>query len=148
MWWSPTGANKLLCRPDKVDSLNHLQYLIINPRISEHNLYYKIRLKGYKSKPINNRKYIVIESLWNRIYESSEWIWETYWDKRMVINFSKCSRTLKIHALRKKIWLNQRKWFFLNDFLWFREMICLNEIKFVRFKRNNFEQNKYLFESN
>ena len=31
----------------------------------------------------------------------------------------------------------------LNDFLWFKEMICLNETKFVWFGPN-----KYLFESN
>ena len=31
----------------------------------------------------------------------------------------------------------------LNDFLWFKEMICLNEKKFVWFKQNIFEPNKY-----
>ena len=51
-------------------------------------------------------------------------------------------------ALKKKIWLNKKKIICLNDFLWFKEMICLNETKFVWFKQNILGPNKYLFESN
>ena len=48
----------------------------------------------------------------------------------------------------KKDLIESKKLICLNDFLWFKEMICLNEIKFVWFKQNIFEPNKYLFESN
>ena len=48
----------------------------------------------------------------------------------------------------KKDLIESKKIICLNDFLWFKEMICLNEIKFVWFKQNIFEPNKYLFESN
>ena len=44
--------------------------------------------------------------------------------------------------------IESKKMICLNDFLWFKEMICSNETKFVWFKQNIFEPNKYLFESN
>ena len=47
---------------------------------------------------------------------------------------------------QKKDLIESKKMFCLNDFFCFKEMICLNEIKFVSFKQNIFEQNKYLFE--
>ena len=49
---------------------------------------------------------------------------------------------------QKKDLIESKKIICLNDFLWFEEMICLNEIIFVWFKQNIFEPNKYLFESN
>ena len=49
---------------------------------------------------------------------------------------------------QKKDFIELKKMICLNDFLWFKEMICLDEIKFVWFKQNVFEPNKYLFESN
>ena len=48
----------------------------------------------------------------------------------------------------KKDLIESKKIICLNDFLWFKEIICLNKIKFVWFKQNIFEPNKYLFESN
>ena len=48
----------------------------------------------------------------------------------------------------KKYLIESKKIICLNDFLWFKEIICLNQIKFVWFKQNIFEPNKYLFESN
>ena len=48
----------------------------------------------------------------------------------------------------KKYLFESKKIICLNNCLWFKEMICLNEIKFVWFKQNIFEPNKYLFESN
>ena len=48
----------------------------------------------------------------------------------------------------KKDLIESKKIICLNDFLWFKEMICLNAMKFVWFKQNIFEPNKYLFESN
>ena len=56
------------------------------------------------------------------------------------LNFKDCTE--------KKDLIESKKIICLNDFLWFKEMICLNEIKFVWFKQNSFEPNKYLFESN
>ena len=52
------------------------------------------------------------------------------------------------HCSEKKDLIESKKIICLNDFLWFKEMICLNEIKFVWLKQNIFEPNKYLFESN
>ena len=49
---------------------------------------------------------------------------------------------------QKKDLIESKEMICLNDFLWFNEMICLNETKFVWFKQNIFEPNKYLFESN
>ena len=48
----------------------------------------------------------------------------------------------------KKDLIESKKIICLNDFLWFKEMICLNETKFVLFRQNIFGPNKYLFESN
>ena len=53
-----------------------------------------------------------------------------------------------VYHTEKKDLIESKKMICLNDFLWFKEMICLNEIKFVWFKQNIFEPNKYLFESN
>ena len=44
--------------------------------------------------------------------------------------------------------IESKKMICLKDFLWFKKMICSNEIKFVWFKQNIFEPNKYLFEWN
>ena len=49
---------------------------------------------------------------------------------------------------QKKDLIESKKMISLNDFLWFKEMICLNEIKFIWSKQNIFEPIKYLFESN
>ena len=49
---------------------------------------------------------------------------------------------------QKKYLIESKKMICLNDFLWFKEMVCLNEIKFVWFKQNIFEPDKYLYESN
>ena len=51
------------------------------------------------------------------------------------------------HTERKDL-IESKKIICLNDFLWFKEMTCLNETKFVWFKQNTFGPNKYLFESN
>ena len=50
--------------------------------------------------------------------------------------------------IEKKDLIESKKIICLNDFLWFIEMICLNEKKFVWFKQNIVGSNKYLFESN
>ena len=55
---------------------------------------------------------------------------------------------LKKINTEKKDLIESKKIICLNDFLWFKEMICLNEIRFVWFKQNILEPNKYLFESN
>ena len=49
---------------------------------------------------------------------------------------------------QKKDFIESKKMIWLNDFLWFKEMIFLNEVKFVWFKQNIFGPNKYFFESN
>ena len=51
-----------------------------------------------------------------------------------------------MHSEKRFDWI--KKIICLKHFLWCKEMICLNEIKFVWFKQNIFEPNKYLFESN
>ena len=48
----------------------------------------------------------------------------------------------------KKDLIESKKIISLNDFLWFKEIICLNETKFVWFKQNIFGSNKYCFEAN
>ena len=67
--------------------------------------------------------------------EKSQYLHSTF-----QLNFTKYNQ--------KKDLFESKKMIFLNDFLWFKEMTCLNEIKFVWFKHNIFEPNKYLFESN
>ena len=53
----------------------------------------------------------------------------------------------RVHTEKKDL-IESKKIICLNDFFWFKEMICLNEIEFIWFKQNIFEPNKYLFESN
>ena len=48
----------------------------------------------------------------------------------------------------KKDLIESKKIICFDDFLWFKEMICLNETKFVWLKQNILGPNKYLFESN
>ena len=50
------------------------------------------------------------------------------------------------HWEKRFDWIKENN--LLNDFLWFKEMIYLNETKFVWFKQNIFGPNKYLFQSN
>ena len=64
-----------------------------------------------------------------------------------LIYFQVGNSCLNSHTGKKDL-IESKKMICLNDFLWFKEMICLNEIKFVWFKQNIFEPNKYLFESN
>ena len=52
-----------------------------------------------------------------------------------------------IHTQKKDL-IESKKMICLNDFLLFKKMICLNGIKYVWFKQNISEPNKYLFESN
>ena len=59
--------------------------------------------------------------------------------------FSECIIPQSIHYKKKDL-IESKKIICLNDFLWFTEMLCSNEIKFVWFKQNIFEPNKYLFE--
>ena len=68
-------------------------------------------------------------------------------------HFFKCYKSflrisVKFNCTEKKDLIESKKIICFNDFLLFKEMICLNEIKFVWFKQNIFEPNKYLFESN
>ena len=63
---------------------------------------------------------------------------------RWAHQFHLCSQT---HS-EKIYFIESKKMICLNDSLWFKEMIHLSEIKFVWFKQNIFEPNKYLFESN
>ena len=67
---------------------------------------------------------------------------------KYVICFFRVKRKKSNNYIQKKDLIESKKLIFLNDFLWFIEMICLDEIKFVWFKQNIFKTNKYLFESN
>ena len=67
---------------------------------------------------------------------------------KTVLSFIRFYLKIQSHYTQKKDLIESNKMISLNNFLWFEEMICLNEIKFVWFKQNIFEPNKYLFESN
>ena len=67
---------------------------------------------------------------------------------RKMINRADFENQIKLGHTEKKDLIESNKIICLNDFLWFKEMICLNETKFVWFKQNIFGPNKYLFESN
>ena len=61
-------------------------------------------------------------------------------------NFSLKTKLVIMHSEKRFDWIKENDC--LNDFLWFKEMIRLNEVKFVWFKQNIFEPNKYLFKLN
>ena len=55
--------------------------------------------------------------------------------------FSFKTKLVIMHSEKRFEWIKENDC--LNDFPWFEEMICLNEMKFVWFKQNIFELNKY-----
>ena len=69
-------------------------------------------------------------------------------NKYLDLNNQDYKISVSFNYTEKKDLIESKKIICLNDFLRFKEMICLNETKFVWFKQNIFGPNKYLFESN
>ena len=100
-------------------------------------LFLNIKLKCYLRLQLCDYIFTETEiSSWN----FEKWI-KVYWDRSV-------TPRKQFLCTEKKDLIESKKIICLNDFLWFKEMICLNEIKFVWFKQNSFEPNKYLLESN